>query len=196
MSFQTAPLALFAVFASLSMNLILQCGLGARGITISQGAGKPPPWVKLGVLLVTVVLLWLVFAYVIFSLPLGLFAYVLIFPLSSLVYFGLEYLTCRFGLQKSADVDGPVNFHDGLAAAALFMTLHIAGGLVEALTLAFGFTVGILLAFVILGEIRRRSTLEGAPNSLRGTPLALISMGLLSLIFSSAALLFFRAIGG
>jgi electron transport complex protein RnfA len=195
-SVQTAPLALFAVFASLSMNLALHCGLGMRGIAITQEAGGKPPLVKLGIMFITILLLWGIFSRVIFPLPLGFFAYILLFPLSALAYFCLESLACRFVLKKALESGGPITFCDGLSAAALFITLNIAGGFVEAAVLCFGFVLGVLLAFMILGEIRRRSTLEGVPVYLRGAPLALVSMGLLSLIFSSAALLFFRTIGG
>jgi Na+-translocating ferredoxin:NAD+ oxidoreductase RnfA subunit len=188
--------ALIAFFAGLSMNLALQCGLGIRGIVISLGAGKKPPFVKMGILFITVFLLWIVFSCVIFSLPLGFFGYIFLFPLSSAVYFSLEYVTYRFVVKKTIENDGAVSFCDGLAAAALFITLNIAGGFVEAAVLSFSFTLGILLVFVILGEIRRRSMLEDVPHLLRGTPLSLISMGFMSLIFASAAILFFRTIGG
>jgi electron transport complex protein RnfA len=190
-----ASLAMFAFFASLSLNLALHCGLGIRGMIISQSAGMKPPFVKLGLLFITVLFLWIIFSYIIFSLPLGFFGYILLFPLSSFAYFSFEYLVYRFALKKAVDSDS-INYCDGMAAAALFITLNIAGGFVEALVLCFGFVLGLLLAFVILGEIRRRSMLEEVPLLLRGTPLSLIAMGLLSLVFASAALLFFRAIGG
>jgi electron transport complex protein RnfA len=195
-NFQAVPLALFAVFASLSMNLVLQCGLGMRGVVITQGAGKKPPFIKLGILFITVLLLWIFFSYIVFFLPLGFFPYLLLFPLSAAVHFSLEYLVYRFVLQKAVEGESPISFCDALAAAALFITLTVAGGLVEAVILSFGFVLGVLLAFVILGEIRRRSMLEEVPLLLRGTPLSLISMGLLSLIFAAGALLLFRAIGG
>lgn len=196
MNFQPASLALFAVFASLSLNLALQCGLGMRGIAVIQKAGAKPPLVKLGILLVTILLLWIICSYGISSLPLGFCMYVLLFPMSALVYFGLEYLVYRFALKTEVESDGPIQYCDGLAASALFVTLNLAGGLVEAASLAFGFVLGVLLVFVILGEIRRRSMLEAVPRFLRGAPLSLISMGLLSLIFSAAALILFRAVGG
>ncbi|MDR0584839.1 MAG: hypothetical protein LBG57_10910 [Treponema sp.] len=196
MNFQPAPLALFAVFASLSMNLALQCGLDMRGIAVTQKAGEKPPLVKLGILFITILLLWIIFSYIISSLPLGFFMYVLLFPLSALVHFGLEYLVYRFVLKRALESDGPIHYCSGLAAAALFVSLNIAGGFVEAASLSFGFVLGILLVFVIIGEIRRRSMMEAVPRFLRGAPLSLISMGLLSLVFSSAALVFFRVIGG
>jgi electron transport complex protein RnfA len=194
-SFRIAPLALFAVFSGLSVNLVLQFGLGMRGVAISQMAGKKPPLVKLGLLFVSVVLLWVVFSYIVSFLPLGFFTYVFLFPLSSAAYFGFEYLAYRFMVKKNVESDNPIGFRDCLAAAALFITLNVAGGFVEALALCFGFVLGILLVYLILGEIRRRSMLEAVPPFLRGTPITLVSMGLLSLIFSSAALVFFRVLG-
>jgi electron transport complex protein RnfA len=161
-----------------------------------QGAGKPPPLVKIGLLFVTVLLLWAFFSYLVFPLPLGLFSYIVLFPLSSLAYCGFEHLAYRFALKKNVESDAVIHCCDGLAGAALFMTLSIADGFLEALTLSFGFVLGMLLVFVILGEIRRRSMTESAPLFLRGTPLGLVSMGLLSLVFSSVSLVLFRTIGG
>jgi len=60
--------------------------------------------------------------------------------------------------------------------------------------MAFGFTAGIFLVYLIIIEIRRRAALEAVPFFLRGKPLVLIAMGLLSLVFSAASLLFFRMI--
>ena len=86
-------------------------------------------------------------------------------------------------------------FHDGLIGAALFVTLNLSNNLAEAVVLSFGFTAGFLLSLLILGEIQRRSEMEAVPWFLRGRSLALISMGLLSLIFGSAAIILFRALG-
>jgi electron transport complex protein RnfA len=116
--------------------------------------------------------------------------------MSALVYFSLDFLFGRIIQKKTSPGTGTVACCDGLTAAALFLSLHLASGFIEAAVLAFGFAFGILLALLILGEIHRRSEMEAVPRFLRGSPLALISMGLLSLIFSSAALMFFKVIGG
>jgi electron transport complex protein RnfA len=191
-----AILALLAVFSGLSMNLILHCGLGLRGITTSESSHKDSLLIQLGIVFVTVLALWLVFSCITTAFSWGFFEYILLFPAASLAYFGLEYLLFRTVLKQRKKRQGPLFFCDGLAGAALYITLNIAGGFFEAAALSFGFVLGILLAFVIIGEIRRRAVLEAVPRFLRGSPLALISMGLLSLIFSSAALLFFRSLGG
>jgi electron transport complex protein RnfA len=188
---QPVHLAALAVFSSLSVNLLLQCGLGMRRI-IREGE-KPLPFAQMGLLVLAVLVLWVFFSY----LPaLGFFTYLLLFPLSSLVYAGLEELFFRLTLKRTFPRPQTCCSFDGLTAAALFLSLHLASGFVEAAVLALGFALGLLLSLLILAEIRRRALMEAVPRFLQGSPLTLISMGLLSLIFSSAALMFYHALGG
>jgi len=58
--------------------------------------------------------------------------------------------------------------------------------------IGFFFAFGTFISMLILNELRRRSTLERVPRCLRGNPLMLISMGLLSLISASVAGICFR----
>jgi electron transport complex protein RnfA len=189
-------LAALAVFSSLSLNLILQCGLGMMRVAAIRKEAGQVPLLPIGIIFASALLLWTVFSYILSPLVPVFFEYVLLFPMSSLVYFGLEFLCYRVFLKNESRRTGAVSFCDGLTAASLFLTLHLASGFLEAAVLSFGFAFGILLTLLILGEIHRRSEMEAVPRFLRGGPLALISMGFLSLIFSSAALMFFRAIGG
>jgi electron transport complex protein RnfA len=89
----------------------------------------------------------------------------------------------------------PLSGYNGLVLGSLMLTLRLALSPAEALVLSLGFTLGALFAVLILNEIRRRAFPETLPPALRGTPLILISMGLLSLIFSSAAAIFLSALG-
>jgi electron transport complex protein RnfA len=191
-----AQLAALAVFSSLSLNLILQCGLGMARITAIRKGEGGIPLPQTGILFVSVLLLWAVFSYILSPLFLGFFEYVLLFPMSGLVYFSLEFLLYRVILKKDSRGTGTMACCDGLTAASLFLTLHLASGFIEAAVISFGFAFGVLLALLILGEIHRRSEMEAVPRFLRGSPLALISMGFLSMIFCAAALMFFRAAGG
>jgi electron transport complex protein RnfA len=191
---QGSWLLLLGILSSLSMNLILQCGLGISGVAVDREGRNGPPLLRGGILFITVLFLWSVFSWVFSSFSLGFFEYILLFPLSSMVYSGVEFLLYRLFLKKKPEPS--LVFCDGLAAAAFFITLNIASGFIEAAALSFGFALGILLAHIILGEIRRRSMMEGVPRFLRGSPLMLVSMGLLSMIFSSAAIMFFRVLGG
>ena len=196
---------MLAVFSGLSMNLILQFGIGLKGIAFDTHIGKEKILAGSGILFVTVMFLWLVFSFTRSVLFLGLLEYVILFPLSFLVFSVLEYLTNRFILKKGAgqedaslwgDVLSGGEFAGGaLSSAALFITLNVAGGFLEAVVLSLGFACSTALVFVVVGEIRRRSGMEAVPHSLRGGPLALIAMGLLSLVFVSSALMFFGVLG-
>jgi electron transport complex protein RnfA len=84
---------------------------------------------------------------------------------------------------------------NGLALASVFLTLRLAVSPVDALVLCLGFSLGTLTAALILREINRRSSLEAVPETFRGAPLTLISMGLLSLIFSAVSAIFLRVLG-
>jgi electron transport complex protein RnfA len=187
--------ALLGVFSGLAMNMILHCGLAMREAARVPEPGLRHSLVKAALVFGTVVFLWLVFTSILSRFPLGFYEYLLMFPLSALVYACLGYFFGRFVLKKKNPGAG-IDFCDGLAAASLFVTLNTASSFSEALVLSLGFSLGILFVLLVLGEIHRRSMLEAAPRFLRGSPLIIVSMGLLSLIFSSAALMFFRALGG
>jgi len=79
--------------------------------------------------------------------------------------------------------------------AALFVILGLAGSFAQAAMLSFGFAAGSALAVLIAGEIRRRSAMEAVPDCLRGGPLVLVAMGLLSLVFISVATVFYAVLG-
>jgi len=185
-------LAMLAVFSGLSMNLILQFGLALKQVVFESSAGyvgRGRLLAGMGIHFIAVVVLWLIFSFAGSVMFVGFYEYMLIFPSSALAYTILEYLTARFILQGKI----PYNALSGgaLIGVALFITLNIAGGLLDAIVLSLGFSCSTALVFVIVGEIRRRSEMEAVPRWLRGGPLALIAMGLLSLIFSSGALMLY-----
>jgi electron transport complex protein RnfA len=187
------------IFSGLSMNLILQFGLALKGIAFDESIGKEKLLAGSGVLFATIMLLWLFFLCIRSVLFLGLLEYVVLFPASFLVFSILECLTKRFILKENAG-QGAILFGDTLtggvlAGAALFITLNVAGGLYEALVLSVGFSCSTALVIVVVGEIRRRAEMEAVPRCLRGGPLALIAMGLLSLVFISGALMLFGVLG-
>jgi electron transport complex protein RnfA len=215
-------LSALAICSGLSLNLLLQFGLGISGIIPEQNA--PPGgraacvfW-KLNacfslVLCVSVFALWLFFTYVLTPLTLGFLESFLLFPLSVAACAALELVLSKglkalgltgqefSGKQKDAaplEDTAPaltsISAYNGLVLAALLITLRLASSAAEALALALGLSLGRLAAALILREIYKRSCLETVPRTLRGFPLILISMGLLSLIFSSAAVIFFQVL--
>jgi electron transport complex protein RnfA len=193
---------MLAVFSGLSMNLILQFGLALKRVAFesSAGIGKERLLVGMGILFTADVLLWLIFSFARSALFLGFLEYMLIFPASSLAFSVLEYLAIRFilkgdALRKESFFLNNTLSGGALIGAALFITLNVAGGLLDAMVLSLGFSCSTALVFVVVSEIRRRSEMEAVPRWLRGGPLALIAMGLLSLIFSSGALMLFGVLG-
>jgi electron transport complex protein RnfA len=225
-----SALAALAIFSGLSLNLLLQFGLGIREIIALTGGDSQSPdrqrewggiaspgWI---VLFATVLILWLFFSYVLISPAFGFLESFLLIPATMIVSTVLNLVFAYFFpggkitlKPKVRPSRAPFNFRafiegarfgealfsgsscSGLASASLFLTLRLALNLAEALALTAGFSLGVLLSALILREISRRSSLEAVPESFRGAPLTLISMGLLSLIFSSVSAIFLRVLG-
>jgi electron transport complex protein RnfA len=185
-----------AVFSSLSLNLIVQLGLGMG----SLGALRPEtrlPLRQLSVLFLSVLLLWLVFSRFSFSFFFGFGEYFLSFPLSALACMGLERIFSVLfpKIKVQPAFFNPATAYDGLALAALMLTMRLAAVFIEALVFSLGFSFGVLLSLLVLRGVRKRSVMEKVPQFLRGVPLTLLSMGLLALIFSSLAFVFFKILG-
>jgi len=179
--------------------------------------------IRPGILFISIILLWLFFSGLQSLLFLGFLEYILIFPVSSLFITGVEYLARRLVLITNwrgetvsrnrfiSDYlfidcpDAGQVSHNGMFSgapiggapigAAVFIILGLAGSFAQAAMLSFGFSAGAALAVLIAGEIRRRSAVEAVPDCLRGGPLVLAAMGLLSLVFISAAVVFYSVLG-
>ena len=189
------PFIFLVILSAFSMNLVLQCALGVKGAAERENPGGLATLIKLGIIFIAVVLLWVFFSKIISSIISGIFIYVLLFPLGYMAYNGLEYLIFNFLLKRNSADSGSVSFPGGITAAAVFICLIVADSLIEVAALSFGFCAGIFLVYLITGEIRRRAALETVPTFLRGKPLVLVLMGMLSFVFSTASLLLFRMIG-
>jgi electron transport complex protein RnfA len=185
-----------AVFSGFSLNLLLQFGLGLRNL--EAGAKRPVRYAAFQwiVLFVTILLLWLFFTLILSPLSLGFFEHFLIFPLCVALGQGLEGIIGRAAPFRTKSPGLPVlSAYDGLAIAALFFTLRLASSFAGAVTLSFGFSLGAFVSVLVLNAIYKRSSTERIPSMLRGMPLLLISMGLLSLIVSSVAAIVLRVLG-
>lgn len=196
-----ARLAMLAVFSGLSVNLILQLGLGIKRIAfsgefISRGKpGRKRYLIELALFFITVILLWPVFSFARSILFLGLLEYILVFPVSLFVFSMLEYFSTKIIRKLSYDPEEAILYGGTLSGASLFITLNTAGSFLDAMILSAGYAAGIALAIKIISEIRLRSEMEAVPKSLQGSPLVLIAMGLLSLVFSAAALMLYQVLG-
>ena len=195
-------LAALAVFSGLSLNLLLQFALGATSI-----AGDPHhktdnrrelPSAQFLILFLSILSLWLFFNFIMPGFLKGFFEFFLYFPLSALACMGFELLAERLrswtkpktkGIKKTFS---SLTAYEGLVPAALMIGAAAADSFTSIIVLALFFTIGNIAGLLILNEIRRKSTLEMIPKNLRGSPLIIISMGLLALIFASAAGIFFK----
>ncbi|MDR1215612.1 MAG: hypothetical protein LBK25_02915 [Treponema sp.] len=190
---------LLAVSASLAFNLVVQFGLGVRELTDKKAA--PLPFLQAGVLFVSVWLLWAVFTYVLIPFLSIFFCYILFFPFCSIACIGLEKLADRlqqkiFPKMEAAKVFSPLSAYGGITLLSFILTIHIAGTFLEAFVVSLSFAGGMLFSILILNEIRKKASMEAVPAFLQGKPLMLISMGFLSLIFTTSAVLLFNALTG
>jgi len=193
-------LAALAVFSGLSLNLFINFAIGVSSI-VTSSAGKRGknesfgqlPVFQLLVLFLAVIFLWLIFSLLPIPGILVFMQYFLFFPLSAIVCMGLELLGERiFGKNGIKKIFSSFTAYDGLVPASLIIAFTLANNFSGVLVLALFFSLGNLFSIMILNEIRRRSAFEMVPRHLRGSPLILISMGLLSLITVTAAVIFFR----
>ncbi|MDR0723520.1 MAG: hypothetical protein LBF75_12165 [Treponema sp.] len=184
------------VFSGFALNLVLHGALGIGSIVEGEEQSHPIPLFQLGILFVSVFLLWVLGSYGLVFLGFGFLEYALLFPLSALVCMGLERLCARLfpSLVPEYKVFNPATAYDGLALGSLMMGLHIARTIMEAFILSLGFSLGTLLSLVLLKEIRKRSSLELVPAFMQGRPLMLISLGLLSVLFTALGLIFFNVL--
>ncbi|MDR2742591.1 MAG: hypothetical protein LBB98_10620 [Treponema sp.] len=205
-----SDIIILAVLSGLSLNLLLQMGLGIRDIGSHPERLIRATLFQWGILFFSVLLFWLLFSYILSPLALGYFEYFLLFPLIKAAGKGLEVLVRRFLFSdvpqaawiprpvleelSASDLFPAVTAYDGLTIAALILTLRLAGSFPEAVVLSLGFSLGGAAAVLILRDIHRRSSLERLPHTLRGRPLLFISMGLMSLIFSSVVAVLFQVL--
>jgi len=189
------PLLLLMIYSGFTINLLLQCAIGIKGIVESRNTCNLSTYAKLCLVFCSIVFMWFFLSRIVYSIIPGIFIYVLLFPVSAIVYEGLEFLAFRYLLKKEPQSESVVSFPGGITAVAVFICINLAYSFLEAAVLSFGFVFGFFIVSMIIKEIRHRADFEAVPFFLRGKPLVLIAMGLLSLVFTSASLLFFRMIG-
>ena len=189
------PLLIFFIYSGITINLLLQCGLGIKGTVESRDIHVISLLTKSFIIFFTIIVLWLILTKLLYNLIPGNFIYLLVFPVSSIIYDGFEYLLFRYVLKKDSKTSCFIDFPQGICSVALFLCIILAGSFLEVIVLSFGFTFGIIAVNLIVREIRYRATLETVPVFLRGKPFVLITLGMLSLIFTSASWLLFTMIG-
>jgi len=185
---------LLLIYSGFTINLVLQCALGIKGIADSGTPFNTSSFAKLSLIFCVTIIIWFLFSQLLYPVIAGIFVFVLIFPLSIILYDSGEYLIFKYIFKKEPDSDSIVSFPGGLTAAAAFICVNIANNFLEVFLMAFGFVSSLFFINMIIREIRARAALESVPVFLRGKPLVLVTMGLLSLVLSTASILIFRMI--
>jgi Na+-translocating ferredoxin:NAD+ oxidoreductase RnfA subunit len=193
-------LAALGICAALGMNLMVQFGLGLGLLAADDGGmeegNDTRSLPRAPILCTALFLLWMLFTYVLYPLRTGLYWYLLLYPLSAALMRGLEWVLSREGVTRLFPrLKIPGSFPAGwteLLLLGLLISLHLALRPLEALLLSLCFSLGSQFSLVVLREIRRRSRFEAIPPFLWGNPLALISLGLLSMICISASIILFN----
>jgi electron transport complex protein RnfA len=193
-------LGVLGIISGLSLNLITHFGLGIQYLDFFDENHKKfdgIPLIRGGILFLSLPLLWFFFSYILVPLSLGFLEYMVLFPLSVLVCMGLEAAVNHFfpNMLLESNVFSPRSAYNGLIPAALVLSFYLVSSLVEAIVLSLGFYLGLLSAVLILRELQKRSSREAVPRRLRGVPLMLISVGLLSLIFSFIGTILIKFLG-
>jgi electron transport complex protein RnfA len=176
------------------LNLPLQMGLGAHEIFFSRNDSLLDALFESILLFFTLLFEWALFTFVFSPLTLGFFKYFLILPLGAVVPSCLRLaaartLPSRFALRNSVY---SFPYMSGANVAALLVMLGLATTGTEALVLAAGFSSGVFISMTILRAIRFRIDRERINPLIRGTPLLLIAMGLLSLAVMSVAIIYLK----
>jgi electron transport complex protein RnfA len=191
-----------ALFVALSLNLFLCFGMGVRELITRERVPvfhRVYPWC---ILFASSFLSWLFFD-VLFNgwwVPVFLLRYPFVLFVSLGLEKGLFAVLEKAGL--SAELcDNPRFFAvgaslNGFSLAAAFLVSRFAFDAGEALFVSLAFAAGSFAAYITLKEIQKRSYWEILPRPLRGAPILLISMGLLSMMVSEAALLILKALEG
>jgi electron transport complex protein RnfA len=193
-------LAALGICASLAANLLVQFGQGLgilAGGAVDYDRRSFCVWGL--ILFISLFFLWLFFTYALSPLGLDFYWYLLLYPLSAALIWGIEGLVSwkgpGFFLLRSISLRSCPPLRAEFLVLGLLISLHLALKPLEALFLALCFSLGLVFPLMVLREIGRRSRFEAVPPFLRGSPLALISLGLLALIFSSASIMFFNLSG-
>jgi Na+-translocating ferredoxin:NAD+ oxidoreductase RnfA subunit len=179
-------IALFAILAVLSLNLVLHTGLGMKEIyedVHSSFSGSLLRWVSL---FAAVFLFWVLWTFVLGPLSLGFFDIIFIFPLCALALHAIDEYALKHA-DRFRIKAGTLSRSIPLCVFSLFMTLRLASTIAEAALLALFFSAGCVFASLILSSIILRMRSEPVSKKVAGVPLAFISNGLLALIFSAAA---------
>ncbi|MDR0409295.1 MAG: hypothetical protein LBH18_02730 [Spirochaetaceae bacterium] len=182
-------LIILAGFSAFLFNLALTFGLGAKEIFESREHSITVSLLQLSIMFITIFVSWIIFTFALSPLGLGFFQYFFLFPLTVFLTFGMESLSSLLipGYMRQNRMFSFYTSYSGLILTGLLLTMYIANTAVDALVLSFCFSFGAFFAILLLRMIKLRGENEKIPSIFSGQPLLLMSMALLSLVFSSIA---------
>ncbi len=167
-----------ALLSGVALNALLQFGLGIRDLTLVPSRQESGSWLQALAMFGTSFSIWCLITWIITPLALGFLELFFLFPAVYLANRSMERLSGTFRPHPS---------YLGLNVMAALLALNLAVRLVDALIVTFFFALGHVLVTALLVRIYERSAHEAVPSFLRGMPLLLISLGLLSLLAAQAA---------
>jgi Na+-translocating ferredoxin:NAD+ oxidoreductase RnfA subunit len=138
-------------------------------------------------MIISVFISWLIFTYILSPLSLGFFEYFMLFPITVSVILCLEKLFSLL-LPDGVVQNGmfqPYTAYSGLVLTALILTLRTADTAQDAFVLSLCFSSGAFFAIILLDAVKLRGKNER--TRLNRASLLLLSIALLSLVFSSIA---------
>jgi electron transport complex protein RnfA len=182
------------VVSGLFLNLPVQFGLGIKEIWGGRNENISLAFFECLVLFLSIIIQWLLFTYILSPLNLGFFKYFALFPLASALSSGFELLSNLIIPKNPERTYRIFSFPavSGLAPAAVLLLLFLSGSFADALLLSIGFSVGAFFSIILLRAMRIRVSTEKVSALFKGIPLLLISMGLLSLVWMSAAIVYLQ----
>lgn len=189
-----SSLVSLAVLSGCLLNLPLQWGIGIREIFVERKGRFGDTLFEAVLLFVSILIQWLLFAFVFSPLALGALVYFLPLPMSAALALCVNAALKKMSPQ-AYDKHGQAlafSYRSGASLASLFILLSLAGSFTEAVILAMGISLGVFFATIILRAIHFRIEREKVSAFVRGMPLLLITMGLLSLALSSVAIIYLR----
>ncbi|MDR0550664.1 MAG: hypothetical protein LBG72_01455 [Spirochaetaceae bacterium] len=187
----TANVLLFFL-AAFAVNLMIHLGLGFREMFFERDGGMGAYIFRAVSMVISTLILWHFFVYILFPLTFGLINEFLLYPLCFLLDFAFRGAAdILSGRGAGRDKDGGQYKESVFGAvfilASVIFTLKFAANSIEAILLSGGFAMGLVLSALCLKAVRLRISKEKAPLTLRGLPLMLVSMGLIALVFCALA---------
>ncbi|MDR2659131.1 MAG: hypothetical protein LBC27_03980 [Spirochaetaceae bacterium] len=181
-------LIILAVFSAFSFNLVLTFGLGTKEIFEVREHSVTGSLLQLSIMFITIFVSWLFFTFILSPLSLGFLQYFLLFPVTFFLTYGIESLfTLISGNTRQNKVFSLYTSYSGLIITGLILTLHLADTATDALFLSFCLSFSAFFAIMLLRMIKIRGKNEKIVPIFEGQPILLMSMALLSLVFSSVA---------